>query len=83
MQRDFDEHVHAVLRQRPVDDRHDHRCTDMRSDLAILRAHSAMEDLEAIFRYLDQMLAMMKCRVSRIEASIPLKSEGLLPARRF
>ncbi len=79
-----------VARQHTVDDRHAHLRTDLPDDLANPQAHLTVQHLEPIFRRPDEMITMMKCRVttaavahrllaeSKAEATIQLKSEGLL-----
>lgn len=72
-----------------MDDGHTHFGTNLSDDLPNPQAHLAMQHLKPIFRCPDEMVAMIKSRVttaavvhslaeSVAEASIRLKSEGFL-----
>ena len=64
MGRDFDEHMDMVPRQRPADDGHAHLGADLPDDVPHPRADLAMKHLVAILRCPDDMIAMMKKRVT-------------------
>ncbi len=64
VRRDFDEDMDVVARQGAIDDRHAHLVADLTDDLAHPEPHFAMEHFEPILRRPDQMVAMVKCRVT-------------------
>lgn len=64
VRRDFNEHVHVIARQSPVDDGHAHLITDLLDDLAHTEPHITVQHLIPILRCPDEMIAMMKGRVT-------------------
>src|SRR5665213_4571844 len=64
MWRDFDEHMHMVARKGTVDDGHAHLGADLPNDLAHPEANFPLEHLEPVLGRPDEMVAMMKCRVT-------------------
>lgn len=64
VRRDFDEHMHAIARQGTVDDRHAHLGADLPDDLAHPETDFTVKHLEPILGCPDEMVAMMKCRMT-------------------
>jgi hypothetical protein len=64
VRRDFDEHMDVVARQRTIDDGHTHFIADLSDDLAHPEAHIADEHLVPVLRRPNEMVAMMKSRVT-------------------
>src|ERR1019366_4557592 len=79
----FHEHMDVIARQGTVDDGHTHLSADLPDDLAHSDPDLAMQHFEPILRCPDDMVTMMKSRVttltdrllseSKAEASIRLK----------
>ena len=64
--RNLDEHVDVILRQGAVDDRHAHLLAHLPDDLAHPQADIANQHLVAILRRPDDVVAMMKSRVTTL-----------------
>ncbi|KMS58805.1 hypothetical protein V473_08575 [Sphingobium cupriresistens LL01] len=56
----LDAHVDVIARKRAVDDRHAHFGTDLSDNLANPQTHLAMQHIEPIFRYPEEMIAMIQ-----------------------
>jgi hypothetical protein len=72
MRRDFHENMHVIARQRCVYGLHPQFVANLADDLANPQTHFAMEHLEPIFGCPNDMIAMMKSRVttSRVAHSL-------------
>ena len=66
MRRYFHEHMDVIARQRPIDDRHAHLGADLPDDLAHSDPDLAMQHLVAVLGCPDDMVAMMKSRVTTL-----------------
>ena len=64
--RDFDEHVDVITCEGTVDDRHAHLLAHLPDDLAHPQADIANQHLVAILRRPDDVVAMMKSRVTTL-----------------
>jgi len=64
MRRNLDEQMDMVLRQCAADDGDAHFVADLADDLPHPQAHIAMEHLEAVLGRPDNMVAMVKKRVT-------------------
>lgn len=64
VRRDFNEHVHMIARQSPIDD--DHACliTDLLDDVAHTEPYLTVQHLIPILRRPDEMIAMTKGSVT-------------------
>src|SRR3546814_13065415 len=62
----FDEHMDVVARQHTIDDGHPQLVANLLDDLAHPQADLAMQHLEPIFRRPDDMVAMVKSRVTTL-----------------
>jgi hypothetical protein len=81
--RDFDEHVDMITRQRPADDRHPHLGADLPDDLAHPGPHLSVKHLVAIFGRPDDVIAVMKKRVTAravAHSRYPRESETSRPS---
>ena len=62
--RDFDEHVDMIGRQDPADDRDVHFSADLLDDVAHPQADLPVQDLEPVFGCPDNVVTMVKDRVT-------------------
>ena len=64
MGRDFDEHMDVIAREHAMNDGDAHLGTDLPDDLTHPQTDLAAQHLEPVFRRPDQMVAMVKSRVT-------------------
>ena len=64
VRRDFNEHVHVIARQGAIHDGHVHLITDLLDDLAHTQPHPTVQNLIPVLPCPDEMVAMMKGRVT-------------------
>jgi len=75
VRRDFNEQMDVIARQHTVDDLHAQLVTHLPDDLAHSEPDRAVQHLVTVFGCPDDMIAMMKCRVTPL-AVCPNRVEG-------